>query len=99
MSKPDEEEERYSIYKDKKGIYHFSRTQKENRKNSLEKLKVSKQDEQRKISKVKYYQQITATEKPAVSNAKKNKKQAERQMKNRLNQLNEKVSGVSSSTG
>lgn len=77
----DSDEEEFSIYKDKKGIYHFSQTQKENRKNSLERIKREKQEEQRKISKVKYYQQTAAPEKPVMSSAKKNKKQAERQMK------------------
>jgi hypothetical protein len=76
-----EEEEEYSIYKDKKGIYHFSKTQKDNRKNSLERIKREKIEEQRKISKVKHYKQIASSEKPVAVNTRKNKKQAERQLK------------------
>ncbi|MBK6525034.1 MAG: hypothetical protein IPG07_05425 [Crocinitomicaceae bacterium] len=57
------DDEEYSIYKDKNGIYHFSQTQRENRKNSLERLKREKQEALRKAKKSQYYQQLVETEK------------------------------------
>lgn len=74
-----EEDEEYSIYKDKKGIYHFSQTQRDNRKSSLERIKREKQETQRKQSKVKHYQQLVVSEKVPADQAKKMKKSAKKE--------------------
>lgn len=73
------DDEEYSIYKDKKGIYHFSQTQRENRKNSLERIKREKAEEARKQKKIKHYQQILEVEKKTESPAKKVKKQTQKE--------------------
>lgn len=75
------DDEEYSIFKDKKGIYHFSQTQRENRKNSLERIKRQKQEELRKQKKVKHYQQLVESEKKVESPAKKAKKQASKEVR------------------
>lgn len=70
-----EEEAIYAIYKDKKGIYHFSKAQRENRKNSLERIKREREDLKRKEQRVKHYQKIAeATEKRVEPVAKKSRK-------------------------
>ncbi len=71
----------YSIYKDKNGIYHFSQAQRENRKNSLERLKREKQEALRKTKKSQYYQQLVETEKKIESPKVKAKKQAQKEAK------------------
>jgi hypothetical protein len=75
------DDEEYSIYKDKNGIYHFSQTQRENRKNSLERLKREKQEALRKSKKSQYYQQLVETEKKVESPKVKAKKQAQKESK------------------
>jgi hypothetical protein len=75
------DDEEYSIFKDKKGIYHFSQTQRENRKNSQERIKREKQEELRKQKKVKHYQQIVESEKKTESPAKKGKKHVQKELK------------------
>lgn len=75
------DDEEYSIYKDKNGIYHFSQTQRENRKNSLERLKREKQEALRKAKKSQYYQQLVETEKKVESPKVKAKKQAQKESK------------------
>ena len=71
-----EDEFENSIYKDKNGIYHFSQTQKENRKNSLARIKNEKQEQLRKQKQVKHYQQATQSDKKTISKKKEtNKKQ------------------------
>ena len=75
------DDEEYSIYKDKNGIYHFSQTQRENRKNSLERLKREKQEALRKAKKSQYYQQLVETDKKVESPKVKAKKQAQKETK------------------
>ncbi len=75
------DDDEYSIYKDKNGIYHFSQTQRENRKNSLERLKREKQEALRKSKKSQYYQQLVETEKKVESPKVKAKKQAQKESK------------------
>jgi hypothetical protein len=75
------DDEEYSIYKDKNGVYHFSQTQRENRKNSLERLKREKQESLRKAKKSQYYQQLVETEKKVESPKVKAKKQAQKEIK------------------
>lgn len=75
------DDEEYSIYKDKNGIYHFSQTQRENRKNSLERLKREKQEALRKAKKSQYYQQLVEAEKKVESPKVKAKKQAQKETK------------------
>jgi len=53
----DDSDEEWSPFKDKNGIYHFSREQKQNRQKSLAHLKLGKKDEQKKRAKSSYYQQ------------------------------------------
>jgi len=73
------DDEEYSIFKDKKGIYHFSQTQRENRKNSLERVKREHQEQLRKKKKITHYQQIVQGEKKAESPAKKTQKQQQKE--------------------
>jgi hypothetical protein len=75
------DDEEYSIYKDKNGIYHFSQTQRENRKNSLERLKREKQEALRKTKKSQYYQQLVEADKKVESPKVKAKKQAQKELK------------------
>ncbi|MBK7129303.1 MAG: hypothetical protein IPM74_07685 [Crocinitomicaceae bacterium] len=69
-----EDDEENSIYKDKNGIYHFSQTQRENRKNSLERIKKEKQEQLRKQKQVKHYKQATQSDKKTVSKKKETNK-------------------------
>lgn len=48
-----------SIYKDKKGIYHFSQTQRENRIKSIERIKRETLELRRKEKKVNHYKAIS----------------------------------------
>lgn len=75
------DDEEYSIFKDKRGIYHFSQTQRENRKNSFERLKLEKVEDLRKQKKIKHYQQIVESEKKVESPKVKAKKQAQKESK------------------
>lgn len=75
------DDEEYSIFKDKRGIYHFSQTQRENRKNSIERIKLEKLEELRKQKKIKHYQKLVVTEKKQESGKEKTKKQAQRESK------------------
>lgn len=66
-----QDDEEYSIYKDAKGIYHFSSEQKKNRKESL-RIKAEKERIQRaKEKKARYYQKQVAAkvQKPAKKKA------------------------------
>jgi len=68
-----EQEEEYSIYKDKKGIYHFSQQQRENRIKSLERIKLAKREALRKKKKNIHYEKIA--EKTKKKTDKKENKQ------------------------
>lgn len=73
----DEEDEAYSIFKDKNGIYHFSQTQRQNRINSLERIKLEKIEAKRKQKKAKHYREIVQSDKVNANSAtKKVKKQS-----------------------
>jgi hypothetical protein len=79
-SQGEQDEEEFSIYKDKRGIYHFSQTQRENRKNSLERIKREQLEQKRKEKKIKHYQQVVVTsenktETPKSRNKKNNQKE------------------------
>jgi hypothetical protein len=71
-----EMDEEWSPFKDKKGIYHFSREQKDNRRKSLERIKVDKTDEVKKRAKSSYYQQNFKPEPKEIVAKKKEKKEA-----------------------
>lgn len=68
-------DEEWSPFKDKNGIYHFSREQKQNRQKSLERLKSSKKEDQKKRAKSSYYEQNFKPEPKEVIAKKKEKKE------------------------
>lgn len=70
----DEVEEEYSIYKDKRGIYHFSQQQRENRKNSLARIAFKKLEKQKKKNKARHYQKNVNLAKKENQEKKKAKK-------------------------
>ena len=74
-------EEEYSIYKDKNGIYHFSQQQKENRKNSLDRIALKKLEKQKRKNKAKHYQKIATVAKKENLSKKKAKKVASQRQK------------------
>lgn len=79
-SKPAESEgEEYSIYKDKRGIYHFSRQQKENRKKSLQRIQAGKSEEGKKKAKSRHYQKVVKPLSEEIITKKKKEKEVVRE--------------------
>jgi len=74
MQASDSDDE-WSPFKDKNGIYHFSREQKDNRRKSLERIKSGKKDEVKKRAKSSFYQQNFKPEPKEVTSKKKEKKE------------------------
>lgn len=70
-------EEEYSIYKDKKGIYHFSQQQRESRKNRKVRVALKKSENQKKKNKAKHYQKIVKVVKKEGSEKLKSKTKKE----------------------
>jgi len=68
-------DEEWSPFKDKNGIYHYSREQKQSRQKSLECIKFSKKGEQKKRAKSSYYQQNFKPETKEIVAKKKEKKE------------------------
>lgn len=58
----EEEEEEYSVYKDKRGIYHFSQEQKQNRIDSLHRLKTQEKIKMQKAAKQRFYKETVSSQ-------------------------------------
>jgi len=76
------DDEEWSPFKDSKGIYHFSKEQKDNRRKSLERLKSGKKEEVKKRAKSTHYHQTFKTE-PKEAVAKKKEKKEIASQKNK----------------